>query len=124
MVASLLRGPRLSVFLCIILATLWLSFVYCFFLPQAFPQLCPLLLERVECALRGVASSPLCRLLPVLQQVRQREEREHRWLSMVLAVYVLFNYCRSYKELSESLLGWFAFSGVSHDRVVLVHFQP
>ena len=45
-------------------------------------------------------------------------------LSMVLAVYVLFNYCRSYKELSESLLGWFAFSGVSHDRVVLVHFQP
>ena len=79
MVASLLRGPRLSVFLCIILATLWLSFVYCFFLPQAFPQLCPLLLERVECALRGVASSPLCRLLPVLQQVRQREEREHRW---------------------------------------------
>ncbi|KAJ8778321.1 hypothetical protein J1605_013725 [Eschrichtius robustus] len=45
-------------------------------------------------------------------------------LSMVLAVYVLFNYCRSYKELSESLLGWFACSGVSHDRVVLVHFQP
>lgn len=29
---------------------------------------------------------------------------------MVLAAYVLFNYCRCYKELSECLGDWFAFS--------------
>lgn len=34
-------------------------------------------------------------------------------VSMVLAAYVLFNYCRSYKELSECLLGCLAFGGVS-----------
>ena len=41
-------------------------------------------------------------------------------ISMVLAAYVLFNYCRSYKELSEYLSGHLP-SGVSHSRVVLVH---
>lgn len=44
-------------------------------------------------------------------------------ISMVLAAYVLFNYCRSYKELSECLLDCFAFSGVSCERVVWVHCQ-
>lgn len=42
-------------------------------------------------------------------------------VSMVLAAYVFFNYCRSYKELSESLLGCFASGGVSPDRAGLVH---
>ena len=41
---------------------------------EACPQLCPL---PLECVLRGVAS-PVHRLLSVLQQVREREEREHR----------------------------------------------
>lgn len=36
-------------------------------------------------------------------------------VSMVLAAYVLFNYCRSYKELSECHLNCLAFSGVSHE---------
>lgn len=40
-VASLLRGPHLDVFLYIILATLWLSFVYCFFLPPGLSSTLP-----------------------------------------------------------------------------------
>ncbi|KAF6123161.1 ATP synthase membrane subunit f [Phyllostomus discolor] len=44
-------------------------------------------------------------------------------VSMVLAAYVLFNYCRSYKELSKCLLCYPVFSGVSHEGVVLVHCQ-
>lgn len=40
---------------------------------------------------------------------------------MVLAAYVFLNYCRSYKELSESLLDCFASGGVSLTGVGLVH---
>ena len=41
-------------------------------------------------------------------------------ISMVLAAYVLFNYCRCYKELSECLSDCLPFGGVSLIRVVLV----
>lgn len=86
--------------------------------PEACPQLCPF---PLECVLRGVASPLFAGYYRYYNKYVNVKKGSIAGLSMVLAAYVFFNYCRSYKELSESLLGCFASGGVSPDRAGLVH---
>lgn len=85
---------------------------------EACPQLCPL---PLECVLRGVASPLFAGYYRYYNKYVNVKKGSIAGLSMVLAAYVFLNYCRSYKELSESLLDCFASGGVSPDRVGLVH---